>query len=281
MKEPSPASEAFDVDMMLYAAPSQHPASRELDRALYGWSFGTRSLVDPDARLDFWADEFNERLRSGRDVVCLFTGPPGCGKSTAIIHTMRRMDERAHEHPTEWEFTPETMEERVAFKGYQVGEKYQRTPRYGAFFIDEAATADLMATGTHDPNQRDLVEMINIIRALNVALFIAIPDIADLAKSFRARRADYRVEIPDYPVDGINRGYVGQKVRGRKFFLDDGRWLGFSDDEEMNPIEWPEYRNSSDAKARALWDAYEPLKTSNLKATLGQITDRMRARSDA
>ncbi len=225
---------------------------------------------------EFWTQEFHDRLHSDKDVVVMVNGLPGSGKSTAILDRMHKLDVAEYGQPTE--IVPALLSSHIAFKPWEVPTCYRETPRYSTFSIDEAATTALMATGTFNPDQMDLVELINIVRAKNIALFIAIPDPSDLAKSFRARRADYRMEIPDYPEGNINTYYVGQKVRGRKHFLDDGRWLGFMDEETYNPVQFHDYRTSSDAFERSLFAAYLPLKMANLGQTVDDIEARMRER---
>lgn len=234
------------------------------------------SVLTPLEIREYWTDEWHERLHSDKDVVVMCHGPPGVGKSTAILDQMHNLDVREYGKPTE--ITPKLLASHIAFKPWQVATCYRETPQFSCFSIDEAATTALLATGTFNADQIDLVQLINIVRAKNTALFLAIPDPSDLAKSFRARRADYRMEIPNDPVGSINSFYVGQKVRGRKFFLDDGRWLGFSDDETYNPVEFHDYRTSADTFERALWDAYRPLKMANLDDTVDIIEARMRDR---
>jgi len=218
----------------------------------------------------YWAAEIRGRLRRDKDAVMLWWGPPGCGKSTGVMDLMRAVDET---------FTPDVLRQRVAFHAADVPLLYD-TPRYGAAWIDEGGSAGLLATDTRTGDQRDLVELVNIIRAKNVFLNVVIPDPGDLAKSFRARRADYRVECEEL-VEGMPAvAHVARRVRVRRFFMDDGRWLGFSDDPRANPYSWPEYRDSPDPTRRAFWAAYQPLKMKFLGERTRTLAARMRAREE-
>lgn len=255
--------------------PTASPRERALRRgeaALYG-----RSPVDTTVRTaediaTFWADEFQARVRADQDALVLAWGPGGSGKSTCVMDLARRVDET---------FTADTLPERYAFRAHHVPTLYQRTPRYGAAVIDEAVSSGLLATDTFTPEQKELVELINIIRAKNVVLFVLLPDPSDLAKAFRARRADYRIEVEKETFDSIPVAHIGRRVRGRKHFLDDGRWLGFMDDPDENPYRWDEYKGSDDAAKRALWDVYYPLKMKYLDERVDSLKRRMEARAHA
>lgn len=230
-----------------------------------------RPDVWTDERInEFWDDEIRARLRSDQDCVIVAWGPPGSGKSNCVLDRARRID------PT---FTSETLTERVAFKAEQVPDLYDTTPRYGACVIDEAASAGLLAMDSPFGVQRDLVELINIIRARNVALFVVIPDPAELAKSFRARRADYRIEVVQVD-DERREGWVGRRVRGRKYYMDDGRWLGFDDEKVANPITWTNWRTSDNEELRRMWNIYYPLKMENLGNVVSKVRNAMRARAE-
>lgn len=254
------------------AAPREE-ARRRTEAALYGREREVPTvLTDADVR-DYWVGEFRERVRADKDCVVLATGPAGSGKSTSVLDLAWRID------PT---FTPGTLAERVAFRPEHIPTIYKRTPPYGVAWVDEAVTAGLLATDTFSPDQKDLVQLVNIIRAHNVVLFLVVPYLSDLAKSMRARRADYRIEVT--PAEDTETGrpeaHVGRKVRGRQFFLDDGRWLGFHDDDTANPLRWPDYRSSSDARERAFWAAYYPLKLRYLDDAVDAIEARMDAREE-
>lgn len=255
--------------------PTDDPSERSLRdarEALYGRERTDEAVWTVESIKDYWVGEWLARVHADADAVVLTWGPPGSGKSTCQLDMARRLD------PT---FTPATLAERVAFRANHLPTLYKRTPRFGACIVDEAVSAGLLSTEHFTPDQRDLVELINLIRAKNVVLFIALPDPSDLAKSFRARRADYRIEVEKEGTDDAPVGHVGRRVRGRKFFLDEGKWLGFSDDRDANPLRWNRYSDSSDPTERALWAAYLPLKMKYLDDRVRSIETRMRARADA
>jgi GTPase SAR1 family protein len=227
-----------------------------------------------DERIDrFWTDELSARLRADEDALVLVWGPAGSGKSTFVLDRVRKLD------PT---LTPDNLAERVAFRPEHIPELYRRAPRYGAVWVDEAVSAGLLSTDTHDEDQKDLVQLINTIRAKNLCLFVLLPSAGDLAKSFRARRADYRVEVHK-PVDptGPRYAYVGRKVHGREFYLPDGRWLGFDDDKRANPVTFHDYRTSPDPTERALWARYFELKSRYLDENIDTIAADMARRAEA
>lgn len=224
----------------------------------------SRSILYDEERSvpDVWSErradeeftaELRARVRGDRDAVVITWGEPGTGKSTFVLDRARKVD------PT---FTPETLPDRVAFRADQIPGLYENTPRYGVAWIDEAGSAGLLSTEpAFSPRQRAIVEMVNLIRFKNVVLFVVIPDPDNLTKSFRVRRADYRVETQKEGVDEAPFAYMGRKVVRRHFLMADSKWLGFSDEEHGVALRWPEYRNSPDPTLRAYWDAYFPLKT--------------------
>lgn len=243
---------------------------RRAESALYDLERIQADVWPSDRIKGFWVDELRARVRRDKDAVVLVWGEPGSGKSTCVMDMARRVD------PT---FTPDTLSDRAAFKPRDVPRIYQTTPQYGAAWIDEAVSSGLLATDTLSGDQKDLVELINVIRAKNVVLFVVVPDPGDLAKSFRARRADYRIECQPLVEGSPAAAFVGRRVRQRKFNLDDGKWLGFRDDPTANPITWNEYRTSSVPIERALWDAYRPLKYGFLDDKATEIGDRMDTRA--
>jgi hypothetical protein len=256
----------------LYVGTADEERQRRADRILYGEEKTTAEFWSDDRIDAYWTEEFKSRLRRDQDAVILVWGPAGSGKSSLIMDRIRKMD------PT---FTAETLPDRVAFKSSQIADLYSNVPRYGAFWVDEALSAGLLATDTNAGEQADLVEMINAVRALNLALFIAMPNPSDLAKSFRARRADYRIEIVrDGDGPGRPIAYVGRRPIRRKFYAEDSRWLGFIDDEKANPLRWPDLRNSDDPKARALWETYYPLKMGWLRNRLGELGEGAKLREE-
>jgi len=244
---------------------------RSTEALLYGFD-RTKPVVWTDAAVrDYWVAEWRERVRADQDAVILVWGKAGSGKSTCVLDLAWRID------PT---FTPQSLEERIAFRPAHVARIYRTTPVYGVGWVDEAVTSGLLSTDTFSKDQKNIVELVNIIRAQNVVLFVVMPDPSELAKSMRARRADYRIDVlagdqvgSPHPV-----GHVGRRVYGRKFFLDDGRWLGFSDDSQANPLRWPDYRTSDEPQHRALWDAYYPLKRRYMKTRVASIEEEMTAR---
>lgn len=247
---------------------------RRTEARLYGRERGEIVVRTPASIRDYWVGYLRETVRADRDAVVLYVGKAGSGKSTGIMDLAWRID------PT---FTPETMEQRVAFRPRHVATIYSTVPRYGVGWIDEAVSSGLMATDHFSADQKDLVELINNIRAKNAVLFVALPHLSDLALSFRARRADLRIEVTpkDETDSGEPEAHVGRRPSGRQFFREDEKWFGFMDDPDENPLRWDEYRGSSDPWARALWDAYYPLKMRYLDKTVERIGDRMDARERA
>lgn len=257
-------------------APTADKGEERLRRAretLYGEPRVVPEVWDAAKADAAFTDELRARVRNDKDAVVLVWGEPGSGKSTFVMDRARKVDTT---------FTVRSLAERVAFRAEQVPTLYDATPRYGVAWIDEAASSGLLSTEpAFSPRQRALVELINIIRAKNVVLFVVIPSPDDLAKSFRVRRADYRVECQPLVEGEPAEAIWGRRVRRRHFFMADGRWLGFSDEEHGIPLTWPEYRASPDPTLRSFWDAYEPLKRAFLDERpreIGTMLARRRAK---
>lgn len=244
-------------------------AAREADAVLYD-SARPEPDVWTQARIDaYWTEYWRTRARADQDSFVLVWGAPGSGKSTWTLDRVRKLDAT---------LTPETLEDRVAFRPEHVPNIYRRTPRFGAAWIDEAVTSGLLATETFSPEQKRLVKLFATIRAKNITLFAILPSPGDLAKALRARRADFRVEVhrPEDPA-GSRYAYVGAVQEGkRQFYLPDGNWLGFIDHPRANPILFHDYATSSDPAERALWNAYAPLKMRYLDETIDELDGEMR-----
>lgn len=251
-------------------ATKRETSLRSIRDVLYGRERDETVVWTRASIRDYWVREWREKVRRDQDALVLAWGPAGSGKSTCVMDLARGVD------PT---FTSDTLASHYAFRPEHVPRLYTDVPRYGAGIIDEAVSSGLMATDTFTQDQKDLVELINLIRAKNVVLFILLPDPSDLAKAFRARRADYRIEVERESYDTAPIAHIGRRVRGRKYYLDDGRWLGFMDDSDANPFTWSEYRESSDVQERALWDTYYPLKMRYLDDRVGAIRMRMEERA--
>jgi hypothetical protein len=260
-----------DDDLTPYSgsATAGEEAMRRAESIAYGVERAEADVWTDERRDRFWTDELRARVRRDKDAVVLVTGKPGSGKSTWVMDRARKVDDT---------FTPATLPERVAFDPEGVVGLYRHTPRYGAAWIDEAVAAGLLATETHTADQIDLVTLVNVIRARNVILFVIVPNLSDLALSFRARRADYRVECDEIFEGMPATSHVGRKTGGRQFYRDDGTWHGFVDDPLANPVHVEDYRTSMDPACRALWDAYAPLKAAFLDTEVDDIARAMRRR---
>jgi energy-coupling factor transporter ATP-binding protein EcfA2 len=244
---------------------------RVAEARLYGTTREAPEVWTDDTVRDFWVAELQRVVRGDGDAVVLVAGKSGSGKSTLVLDLAWRID------PS---FTPATLEEHIAFRPSHVARLYRTVPRYGVGWVDEAAASGLMARDTFSSDQKDLVELIAQIRARNVVLFIIMPHLGELAKGFRARRSDYKLETTakEETADGRPEAHMGRRVFQRQHFLDDGKWLGFRDDPDANPLRWPDYRTSSDPKHRALWEAYVPLKFRYMNASVETIERRMTER---
>lgn len=235
-------------------------------RLLYGVESPEAMALTADEIVEAWVAEWRARAMADKDIVVMVTGPPGSGKSTLVLRLARAYDPG---------FGVTNLKDRVAFSADDVFRIYETCGRGDAASIDEAASAKLLATETFDPVQKMLVEAINIIRSRNVLLFILMPDAADLAKAFRGRRADYHIQVADRDeTDSENYATVGRRVRRPRYRIDDGSWLGFSDDATYNPLTF----RSLDGDP--LWAAYLPLKRENQARRIAEMRRRTTGREE-
>ena len=184
-----------------------------------------------------------KRIEDDWDNVVLITGAPGSGKSTLGIRLARAISGAR--------FRPSS----VTFSAPQVLARLEAGVKGDSIVYDEAVLG-LLSSEYRSPETMALQKASNIVRAKGMTLILCIPDAWDLAKSFRARRADVWIHCRANP-----RGQGLVHVRDYSPRYRPNSLLPLWRDMVWNPLCWTPMEG-------AWWDQYMSLKMATIQATL-------------
>ncbi len=192
----------------------------------------------------YWLDRFRANIRDDYDNVVLLTGPPGSGKSVLAMRLAMGVDPKG--------FSPD----RVTYTTEELIAATQGSTRGQVVIYDEAVTG-LLSTDSFSEETKALVRVINVVRAKGVTFFLCIPDIWDIAKAFRARRADFWLACRRRP-----RGFAMMHTRDYRTRYEPTTLLPLWAHKTMNPVQWASLEGTK------LWADYLRLKHERIDAML-------------
>lgn len=214
-----------------------------------------------------------DRVLDRYDAVALFTGEERVSKSTGIMRTIQEV-ERITGTPWAWDALCYGARPLVA--AYRSALHAPKAVVGKQIWFDEGGRG-LFAGETLDPEQVVIVKTLQQAGVANVILYIATPDIWEMAKRIRGRRAVFWVDVdsrgtPRKPAP--SHAVVNERDRRRHYRP--SRWLGFSVSRRCPELTYAPYRDDD-----PFWTAYEPHKLANLDGWLEEsdaILDRHEAK---
>lgn len=228
-----------------------------------GIEAGEVRYVDDEEIRRHWVEFMEERTRQGYDNVILWTGDEGSGKTSGATYFARQVDPefdrlwRAHEFDARMKLSPRETLEAVA-----------EAERGDAILFDEAAMG-ILSQDRFDDAAKALVRAVNVSRKIGNYLFLAIPDVWDVTRTFRARRAELLFYCQYHP-----RGVAWVHTRRHRLTYETpGKALNLWKDRVWNPVTWDNPEGSED------WAAYKRWSVERARDILRQQVDGLE-RSD-
>lgn len=208
--------------------------------------------------LDHWTGFMLERTRKGFDNIILFTGDEGSGKTADASYFARRVDPefdrlyRAHQFAERFKLSPKETLDAVS-----------EAKRGDVILFDEAAMG-IMSQDRFDDAARALVRAVNISRKIGNSLFLAIPDVWDVTRTFRARRSElmfYHEYRKFLAWPHLRRHRLAYEQPGKELNL----WI----DKEWSPVRWPNPERTAD------WQAYKAWSVERAREILRHESDNL------
>lgn len=199
--------------------------------------------VDEEEIRQHWLEFMEERTRLGYDNVILWTGDEGSAKTSGASYFARKVDPefdrlwRAHEFDARVKLSPKETLEAVSV-----------AQRGDAILFDEAAMG-ILSQDRFDDASKALVRAVNVSRKIGNYLFLAIPDVWDVTRTFRARRAELLFYCQYWP-----RGVAWVHARRHRLSYEQpGKSLNLWKDRVWNPVEWPNPEGTPEWAAYKRW----------------------------
>lgn len=201
-----------------------------------------RYVDDAEIR-SHWVEFMEERTRLGYDNVILWTGDEGSAKTSGASFTARQVDPGFDRLWRRHEFA-----ERIKLSPKETLEAVSEAERGDAILFDEAAMG-IMSQDRFDDAAKALVRAVNVSRKIGNYLFLAIPDVWDVTRTFRARRAELLFYCQYWP-----RGVAWVHTRRHRLSYEaPGKALNLWKDRVWNPYQWPNPEGTEDWVAYKRW----------------------------
>lgn len=201
----------------------------------------------------YWLSMWRAAVDNDYDVAILIDGPSGRGKSALALSIGMELD------PT---LTPSTLSDHVAFTATEFLDCIERA-KAGQVVIYDEAVRGLLSSDTFAAEQKAIVTAFAIIRAKNLIMLLLVPEVWQIAKSFRSRRAGWFIHVED-------RGISWVHVRDDRIrYKQDDSSLGLYKDNVHGPLTW----DSLDGTR--LWIAYLKIKMARINEYLSAAKDEL------
>lgn len=193
----------------------------------------------------YWYDQWMDAVSDDYDVSILVDGKSGIGKSALAVTIGMQLDRT---------FTHKTVLDHIAFTAEEFLACIEKAKKGQVVIYDEAVRG-MLSTDTFAAEQKALVTAFAIIRAKNLIMILLAPEIWQVAKSFRARRAQWWIHVED-------RGIAWVHVRDDSVRYEQDSKLHIYKDVVHGPLTW------DDLKGTRIWAAYYKLKMDRVNSYL-------------
>lgn len=210
--------------------------------------------IPTDPKRGIWriAKLICSRVTHHRDAIVVITGPTGSGKSTVLLRLMSEVALQMHlPMPDPQEVLAGDVTELI--DGYYTALMAKR-PGY-QMGVDEGSDV-VFALDPSDPEQRELIRVLTVVREASGILFICIPRLELLNKSIRSRLAHIWIAITR-----PGRAVVHLRETAVRYTPDAS--FGFWEWPACPELEWVPYPTRA-----KLWTDYLEVKHGRLKETL-------------
>lgn len=199
----------------------------------------------PEEGFYYWCDYILQRCQQDYDSCVIFSGETGSGKSTLALQMARTIDED-FDLRTDLCYTASALKEI-----YKQRSEHPESSRGRVVVFDEGVRG-LLAGDQATEEQKDTVKMLALVRALNVPLFICVPDIWRLAKAIRANRAALWIHV-------VKRGHAIIHVRRSRIQYNPDNSLGFDISAVCPYLRWDKFDDTD-----PFWQLYTTVKMRRL-----------------
>ena len=204
---------------------------------------------------EYWIEVWRQRIGDQFDVSIILTGASGVGKSSCAIQIGMDIDPG---------LTAATIGDHIAFTPDEFIDMLEKAKPEQVVIFDEGVRG-LLSSDTMSPEQKSLTTALALVRAKRLVLIILAPDIWQLAKNLRSRRAEFWIHVQE-------RGVAWVHAQRHVVHYKNDPTLGFSIDRTHGPLTW----NNLDGTP--LWDAYYSLKMTRMSAYLQEARDLLHRR---
>ncbi len=199
----------------------------------------------PEEGFDYWCSYILERCLQDYDACVIFTGETGSGKSTLALQAARTVD-------PEFNLRTDLCYTASALKDIYRQRSENPAASRGRVVVFDEGVRGLLAGDQNTDEQKDTVKMLALVRALNVPLFICVPDIWRLAKPVRENRACLWIHV-------TRRGRALVHVRRERIQYDKNSDLGFDVATECPWVTWDRFDDND-----PFWKLYMVVKMQRL-----------------
>ena len=199
---------------------AQHRGQLQAAATFYQMEAHVDDAPSTDEVWDYWQGQFARNVKEDYDNVILVTGPPGSAKSTYSQRSARDSD-------------PSFGPKRVCWTATELISAARASYEPGQCIVYDEAVTGLLSSDSFAEETKALVRTINIIRAKNLTFYLCIPDVWDIAKAFRVRRADFWLTCRRRP-----RGYGLMHTRDYSVKYQQSSDLPLWAHKLMNPVRW-------------------------------------------
>lgn len=211
----------------------------------------------PEEILSHWVGLWRDRISQQWHNVIAITGEAGSGKSTLALRLAQDMEP---------EFDPRTQ---VAYSALDMVRLYKTLGKNRVAIYDEAVLG-LMSRDYASPDAKELLKVVNIVRAKGVTVLLNIPHLMRLDAGWRDENVRYWIHCSSDP-RGI--ALVHERDPRLRYNRRPPPTLGLYKEPRFNPLTWKSLEGTT------FWNTYQSAKLARIQEFLGESEERLSERT--